>query len=79
MNRVLFSSASVEWATPLAVYDKLNAEFQFDFDPCPVDGTNDGLALFLPSGRGSGYSATRRTRIFADGWTVGTSRNSRYT
>jgi site-specific DNA-methyltransferase (adenine-specific) len=47
MNRVLFSSATVEWATPLAVYDKLNAEFQFDFDPCPVDGTNDGLATLF--------------------------------
>ena len=47
MNRVLFSSATVEWATPLAVYGKLNAEFQFDFDPCPVDGTNDGLATLF--------------------------------
>ena len=27
------------WATPKDFYDKLNAEFNFDFDPCPF---NDG-------------------------------------
>jgi phage N-6-adenine-methyltransferase len=25
-----------DWATPPEVYDKLNKEFQFDFDPCPL-------------------------------------------
>lgn len=44
MNRVVFSSASDRWATPRAVYDALNAEFLFTFDPCPLDGTGDGLA-----------------------------------
>lgn len=44
MNRVLFSSASVEWATPSGVYDSLNAEFAFTFDPCPLGGTQDGRA-----------------------------------
>ena len=29
---VLFSSASVEWATPVDLYDRLNAEFNFDLD-----------------------------------------------
>lgn len=43
MNRVLFKSQSVEWATPVGVYDELNREFQFDFDPCPLGGTEDGL------------------------------------
>lgn len=38
MNRVLFSSASPHWATPKGVYDQLNEEFQFDFDPCPLGG-----------------------------------------
>jgi hypothetical protein len=46
---VHFSSASDRWATPLAVYSALNDEFQFDLDPCPLDGTQDGLAtLFVP-------------------------------
>jgi phage N-6-adenine-methyltransferase len=43
VNRVLFSSASDEWATPAAVYDALNAEFQFADDPCPLGGTENGL------------------------------------
>ena len=33
-NNCLFSSASVEWATPQALFDKLDAEFHFDLDPC---------------------------------------------
>ena len=30
------------WATPKEVYDKLNSEFKFDFDPCPLDFKIDG-------------------------------------
>lgn len=45
---VHFSSASDRWATPRAVYAQLNDEFRFDFDPCPLDGNEDGLApLFM--------------------------------
>jgi len=52
-SRVVFSSATVEWGTPEGVYQALNAEFAFDFDPCPLGGDKDGLAtLFTPwSGR----------------------------
>lgn len=42
MNRVLFSSMSPHWATPNAVYEALDAEFHFDFDPCPL-GVDDVL------------------------------------
>jgi len=28
------------WATPKWLYDKLNAEFQFNDDPCPMGGEN---------------------------------------
>ena len=28
-------SKSDVWLTPKSVYDKLNEEFNFDFDPCP--------------------------------------------
>jgi site-specific DNA-methyltransferase (adenine-specific) len=53
MNRVVFSSQSVEWATPAAVYDQLHAEFHFDLDPCPLGrGGGDGLSpLFAWTGR----------------------------
>ena len=48
-SRVVFSSATVEWGTPEGVYQALNAEFAFDFDPCPLGGDQDGLAtLFAP-------------------------------
>ena len=30
------------WATPKEVYDKLNGEFNFDFDPCPLNFKEDG-------------------------------------
>jgi site-specific DNA-methyltransferase (adenine-specific) len=34
---------SDDWATPKELYDKLNAEFDFDYDPCPLHSTFDGL------------------------------------
>lgn len=36
---------SDHWATPKEVYDKLNEEFNFDFDPCPLHSTFDGLQM----------------------------------
>lgn len=42
-TRTLFSSASDRWATPHAVYAALDSEFSFNHDPCPLDGTGDGL------------------------------------
>lgn len=33
------------WATPPEVYDELNAEFNFDFDPCPLNFKQDGLLI----------------------------------
>lgn len=44
MNRVLFSSASDRHATPRAVYAALDREFNFNLDPCPLDGVVDGLS-----------------------------------
>ncbi len=47
-NRSMFKSQTVEWPTPLAVYEALNKEFSFNFDPCPLGGFDDGLApLFV--------------------------------
>ena len=36
---------SDNWATPKEFYDALNAEFNFDFDPCPLNADFDGLQV----------------------------------
>lgn len=51
MNRSLFSAATDRWATPKAVYDALNEEFKFDFDPCPLDGGGWLINVILPLAR----------------------------
>ena len=42
-NRVMFSSATDDWSTPRDVYRTLDAEFGFDYDPCPLHANFDGL------------------------------------
>lgn len=44
-SRALFSSKSDHWETPQALYNSLHAELRFDFDPCPLRATQDGLSL----------------------------------
>jgi len=39
---------SDNWATPSYVYDPLNKEFNFDFDPCPYDPTVRHPSADLP-------------------------------
>lgn len=34
INKGLFTSNTVEWATPQALFDELNKEFNFTLDPC---------------------------------------------
>lgn len=36
-NKALFTSDSVEWATPQELFDRLNEEFHFTLDPCSTD------------------------------------------
>ena len=36
---------SDDWATPKELYDSLNSEFKFDFDPCPLNSSFDGLTI----------------------------------
>lgn len=52
LNKSLFSSQSVEWATPHGVYEELDREFHFNFDPCPLGGTEDGRAPLFIEWRG---------------------------
>jgi phage N-6-adenine-methyltransferase len=44
-NRVHFTSHKDNWKTPELFYQKLNEEFNFDFDPCPPDPQFDGLLI----------------------------------
>lgn len=51
-NRNLESSDN--WETPKEFYDKLDAEFHFDFDPCPINYdeiTPDKDGLLIPWGK----------------------------
>lgn len=36
---------SDNWATPAELYNKLNAGFNFDFNPCPLHSDFDGLSV----------------------------------
>jgi site-specific DNA-methyltransferase (adenine-specific) len=49
---VHFSSQSVEWATPKGVYDALDDEFSFNFDPCPLGGIEDGTSSLFSNWEG---------------------------
>lgn len=42
---VHFMSQRLDWKTPKAVYQVLDAEFGFDFDPCPPNPKFDGLEI----------------------------------
>jgi len=45
---------SDNWSTPKDLYDKLNAEFNFDFDPCPLnlnEITENNNGLFIEWGK----------------------------
>jgi len=44
-RNTLFSSEHDNWATPPEIYKKLDAEFHFDFDPCPLNATFNGLEI----------------------------------
>lgn len=65
----LFSSASVYWSTPEALYAELDSEFHFDFDPCPLGGTGGltadwrGRRVYCnpPYGRGTTDWLAKRT------------------
>ena len=43
MNRVVFKSESVDHPTPKDLYEKLDREFGFDLDPCPLFGITSGI------------------------------------
>lgn len=40
INKALFSSNSDEWATPQHIFDNLDAEFNFNLDPCATESNH---------------------------------------
>jgi len=40
-----------DWATPKELYDELDKEFHFDFDPCPLNSSFDGLDMTVKWGK----------------------------
>lgn len=42
-NDVLFSKKTDDWSTPKELFNELNKEFNFTYDPCPLRGLVDGL------------------------------------
>jgi site-specific DNA-methyltransferase (adenine-specific) len=55
-SKVLWSSASDEWATPQVVFDRLDKEFHFDLDPCATDENHKCSAFFKKEQDGLQYS-----------------------
>ncbi len=43
-NPALYSSLQDHWRTPVSLFQALDSEFNFDLDPCPINGTN-GLVI----------------------------------
>jgi len=41
----MLTSLKQDWQTPQELYDGLNKEFHFDFDPCPINPKFDGLEI----------------------------------
>jgi hypothetical protein len=50
-NRSLFKSDNQNWKTPKKLYDELDKEFHFDFDPCPPNPAFDGLNIEWGGGK----------------------------
>lgn len=47
--KTMASDVSWEWPTPRDFYEQLDAEFHFNFDPCPLGGNEDGRSTLFVS------------------------------
>lgn len=50
-TEAIFSAKSDHWSTPSHVYEDLNKEFLFDYDPCPLQ--SDDITSLLKEWRGA--------------------------
>lgn len=44
-TELMFSKKTDNWSTPKDFYENLNKEFNFDFDPCPLESGENGLLV----------------------------------
>ena len=49
-TQLMFSAKTDDWRTPEDMLRELNKEFNFDFDPCPLDASFNGLTMDVLSG-----------------------------
>ena len=42
---LMFSKQTDDWSTPKEFYKELDKEFHFNFDPCPLRSSTDGLDI----------------------------------
>jgi len=80
LNKGLFTSASCQWATPKELYEALDLEFHFDFDPCPLSDNDisgllkkwDGKSIYCnpPYGRNIGKWIDKAYNEWKQGKTV---------
>ena len=75
ISDALYSSNTDQWATPQDIFDKLNAEFNFNLDPC-ADETNHKTARYFTKeqdglkqywGGGECFAILHTAGISADG------------
>lgn len=52
VSSVLYSSANEVWGTPLDFFEKLDAEFHFDLDPCALPENAKCKRYFTPDDDG---------------------------
>ena len=52
MDKVMFSSNSDEWATPDAVFETLDREFNFTLDACATDENHKCARYFTKTENG---------------------------
>lgn len=50
--KTMSSHVHWEWPTDKALYERLHQEFNFNFDPCPLNGDLDGRAPLFVSWEG---------------------------
>lgn len=52
MNDVLLSSKNMSWCTPIAFFNELNNEFDFELDPAASDKSAKCAKYFTPADDG---------------------------